>query len=323
MTNFKDFPLWIVAAHFLNIVFMLFMGRSGLEILSAFPKFYLSDDCPPGKEWLRLTHKVVSADSAHPWTSLDEEEPWSPVIALPGRRNLGLGRHWHFLTLQFWIVTGAVYVTLLFATGYWVSLFVEPAPPEAIGSDAVDILAGEVHGSGVVAIVSAGPTEPDLQAWISAMRARLANYPRLHLVPVQTGATTGPENTVVADRLMAAYPNLKGIIGAGPANVGPLARAVDQAGKKGKVVVTGEADPNGVRPWIENGTVHAVVYYNTVHLGYLTYWAVSQMLHHRDFAPRQTVPGLADPVSWDATTHTLVLGQPVVITRANVSKLNF
>lgn len=45
--------------------------------------------------------------------------PWSPAVALPGRKNLGLGRHWHFMTIQFWILTGAVYVALIFATGYW------------------------------------------------------------------------------------------------------------------------------------------------------------------------------------------------------------
>lgn len=117
--NYRVFPIWLVIGHFANILFMLFMGRSGLEILSAFPKFYLSDDCPPGKEWLRLTRRVYSADSAHPWSSLDEEEAWNPVIALPGRKNLGLGRHWHFMTLQFWVANGAAYISMLFATGYY------------------------------------------------------------------------------------------------------------------------------------------------------------------------------------------------------------
>ena len=117
--DYRAFPLWLIIGHFLNILFMLFLIRSGLEVLSAFPKFYLSDDCTPGKEWLRLTHKVFSADAAHPWSSLEEEEAWNPVIALPGRKNLGLGRHWHFLTLQFWILNGIVYVAMLFATGWW------------------------------------------------------------------------------------------------------------------------------------------------------------------------------------------------------------
>lgn len=117
--NYLDFPVWIVITHFANIVFLLFMVRSGLEVLSAFPKFYLSDDCPPGKEWLRLTRRVYSADAAHPWSSLDEEDAWSPVIALPGRKNLGLGRHWHFMTLQFWVANGIAYIIMLFVTGWY------------------------------------------------------------------------------------------------------------------------------------------------------------------------------------------------------------
>lgn len=113
------FPYWVVVTHFLNIFLLLLLARSGLEVLSAFPKLYWYDDCPPGREWLRLSKKMYSADSRRSWSSLDEEEAWSPVIALPGRKNLGLGRHWHFMTVQFWILTGAVYVGCVFATGYW------------------------------------------------------------------------------------------------------------------------------------------------------------------------------------------------------------
>ena len=108
-----------MVTHFLNIFFMLLLARSGLEVLSAFPKLYWHDDTPPGRQWLRLSKKTFGADSRRPWTTLDEEVSWSPAIALPGRKNLGLGRHWHFMTVQFWILTGAVYVALVFATGYW------------------------------------------------------------------------------------------------------------------------------------------------------------------------------------------------------------
>jgi len=113
------FPWWVVVTHFLNIFFLLLMARSGLEVLSAMPKFYWHDDCTPGREWLRFSRRIVSADSRRLWTSLDEEESWSPVIALPGRKNLGIGRHWHFLTVPFWILTGAVYIAMVFASGYW------------------------------------------------------------------------------------------------------------------------------------------------------------------------------------------------------------
>jgi hypothetical protein len=118
----RDFPLWIIVTHFLNILFMLLMARSGLEILSAFPKLYWIDSCFPGREWLRFSKKVFAADSRRLWSSLEEEESWSPVVALPGRKNLGLGRHWHLMTVPFWIATGAVYIGLLFTSGYWRAL---------------------------------------------------------------------------------------------------------------------------------------------------------------------------------------------------------
>jgi DMSO/TMAO reductase YedYZ molybdopterin-dependent catalytic subunit/thiosulfate reductase cytochrome b subunit len=114
-----ELPVWVAVTHFLNLLFLTLMARSGLEVLSALPKLYLSDHCPPGRELVRFTRKVFCADSRRPWTSLDEEESWSPVIALPGRKNLGLGRHWHFLTAQFWVLTGLVYVALLFISGDW------------------------------------------------------------------------------------------------------------------------------------------------------------------------------------------------------------
>ena len=42
------FPYWVVITHFLNLFFMVLLFRSGLEVLSAFPKLYCNDDCPPG-----------------------------------------------------------------------------------------------------------------------------------------------------------------------------------------------------------------------------------------------------------------------------------
>ncbi|GAA5125654.1 molybdopterin-dependent oxidoreductase [Pseudonocardia adelaidensis] len=115
----QHYPPLVIITHLLNILFMVLLGRSGLEVLAAHPKLYWSDHCPPGRQWLRLSRKEFGSDSRRPWTSQDEEESWNPVLALPGRKNLGLGRHWHFLTLQFWIATGVVYIAFAVASGYW------------------------------------------------------------------------------------------------------------------------------------------------------------------------------------------------------------
>lgn len=112
-----DFPLWLRATHYLNLLFLTLLIRSGLEILSEHPRLYTNDDCLEGSEWLKLTKKEMPKDKL--WTSRDEEEFFSSWIALPGHNNLGLGRQWHFFIDALWVATGLVYYILLFATGEW------------------------------------------------------------------------------------------------------------------------------------------------------------------------------------------------------------
>lgn len=114
-----DYPIWLRATHFFNLLLLTLAMRSGLEILSAHPKLYWNDDCRPGSEWITFTRKKQPQHELELWTSRDEEEAFSSWIAMPGHKNLGLGRHWHFLTDIGWLSTGIVYVVLLFATGEW------------------------------------------------------------------------------------------------------------------------------------------------------------------------------------------------------------
>jgi rhamnose transport system substrate-binding protein len=201
-------------------------------------------------------------------------------------------------------------------------LWVEQATSQAIGFAAVDILASEIHGSGDVAIVSAGSTATNLNAWIGYMKARLKRYPRLHLVSVQYAGESISGSDQIASRLIAAYPNLKGMIGVASTNVPGLAEAVQEAGKVGKIAVTGETDPNTIRPAIESGVVKAVVLWNPTYLGYLTYWGVLQLLEHHPLKAENVVPGLPGKYAYYAKTKTLLLGPPLIITKKNVN-LNF
>ena len=82
-----DFPFWIRFAHFINLIFLTLLIRSGIEILNALPKLYFNDDAKPGTEWIKFTRKKMPSDKL--WTSLDEEEAFSSWIALPGHKNLG------------------------------------------------------------------------------------------------------------------------------------------------------------------------------------------------------------------------------------------
>jgi sulfoxide reductase catalytic subunit YedY len=112
-----DYPLWLRATHFFDVPFLSLLVRSGIEIFSAHPKFYWNDDCTPGSEWLTFSKKGKSADKLH--TADDEEISFSSWIALPGRKHLDLGRHWHFLSVTGWVVTGLVYVVCLLVSSEW------------------------------------------------------------------------------------------------------------------------------------------------------------------------------------------------------------
>ncbi len=112
-----DFPVWLRVEHWLNVLFLTLLIRSGIEILATHPKLYWRKDSRPGTEWAKFTRKRMPTRKLY--DTLDEEEEYSPVISLPGHRNLGMGRHWHFISVIGWVLTGLSYIVLLFATGQW------------------------------------------------------------------------------------------------------------------------------------------------------------------------------------------------------------
>ncbi len=114
------FPWWANLAHYINLLFIGLVIRSGLQIAGAHPRLYWNDGCNPDTAWLSFTRKKVPMGKLY--TAMDDEVLVSPVLGLPGGDNLGLGRHWHFFSIIFWVLNGVVYVVLLFVTGEWVSL---------------------------------------------------------------------------------------------------------------------------------------------------------------------------------------------------------
>ena len=114
------FPWWLRLSHYINLLFIGLLIRSGIQILGAHPRLYWNDGCKPESAWLKFTKKKVPRDKLY--TSMDDEVPVSPWLALPGGENLGLGRLWHFFSVIFWLLNGLAYVVLLFATGEWTRL---------------------------------------------------------------------------------------------------------------------------------------------------------------------------------------------------------
>ena len=112
------FPTWLRVNHYVNFLFLMLLIRSGLQILMDHPRLYWNVHCTPGSEWLRLTPVKVPKDRV--WSAKDDSRHLSPWIGLPGyRHTVGLARHWHFLSVLFWVGNGLLFAVLLFYTGQW------------------------------------------------------------------------------------------------------------------------------------------------------------------------------------------------------------
>jgi len=91
--QYLGLPAWARWQHFFNLFFMLFILRSGLQILSDHPRLYWTRHCTPGRDWFRI-QKPVPADPL--WTAKQDSISLPGQVGLPGiRHSIGLARWWH------------------------------------------------------------------------------------------------------------------------------------------------------------------------------------------------------------------------------------
>jgi methionine sulfoxide reductase catalytic subunit len=112
------FPVWVRYCHFFNFLFVMMLIRSGLSILMDHPRLYFNDGCAPGTEWIRFTPIKVPRDRL--WTAKDDARYISPLVGTPGyRHTIGVARIWHFIDVHGFILTGIIFVGMLFDTEQW------------------------------------------------------------------------------------------------------------------------------------------------------------------------------------------------------------
>ncbi|WP_245933726.1 molybdopterin-dependent oxidoreductase [Arthrobacter livingstonensis] len=114
------FPAWVGWQHFLNLFFMIFIIRSGWQILADHPRLYWTRHSGPGRNWFRMQIPVP----ADPLYTAKQDSITLPAgVGLPGRRHtIGLARWWHLGVDTLWLLNGLVFYVLLFSTGQWLRL---------------------------------------------------------------------------------------------------------------------------------------------------------------------------------------------------------
>ena len=93
----REQPWPIRLAHWCNVLFLLLMAGSGLQILTAYPSLG-----PQGAQY-----------SWYPF----QETPPPQLLTIGGW--LAGGRHWHFAIAWFFVLNGIFYLSYFFASGEW------------------------------------------------------------------------------------------------------------------------------------------------------------------------------------------------------------
>jgi rhamnose transport system substrate-binding protein len=206
--------------------------------------------------------------------------------------------------------------------------FVNQATAKDIGNALVDALAKDIgngdakSATGEVAIITATLTAANQNEWMKYMKEQLAKYPNLKLVDVKPCNEDQKLAFQVAQDLMKAYPNLKGIFAISSVAFPGAAEAIKQSGNAGKVQVTGLSTPNDMKRYVLDGTVKSVILWNTVDLGYLTAY-VADNLANGTLKPGATSINAGRLGERKIAGDNVLLGDIMVFTKDNIEKFDF
>lgn len=177
---------------------------------------------------------------------------------------------------------------------------------------------------GEYAIVTGYLTAANLNTWIKAGTDYAATrYPNLKLVtdPVASDESAQEAYTQTL-ALLAAYPNLKGIVGVStPAPIG-AAMAVQEKGLQDKVAVVGSSMPKDSAPYLKDGSLDFGILWDPGMLGKLTVYVAHYELNGTPITNGMEIPGVGAITVWE-DGKTIIMGDPSVWTAENVDQFDF
>jgi rhamnose transport system substrate-binding protein len=206
------------------------------------------------------------------------------------------------------------------------TVHVNQADFEGIGRGQIQLISDLIGGEGQIAILSATSTAPNQNEWIKWMNEELTKpeYDGIELVATVYGDDEDEKSYNEALGLMKTYPDLKGIVSPTSVGIAAAARAVQDQGKVGEVVVTGLGTPNQMREYVKSGAAPAFALWSPVDLGYLAIYT----LHNIATGQIEGVPGETFSAGrlGEYTVDEdgiVLLGPPFVFNAENIDNFDF
>jgi rhamnose transport system permease protein len=200
--------------------------------------------------------------------------------------------------------------------------FVNQATAEGIANTLTDEAARLLGGRGEFAIITGALSAANQNEWIAFIKKRQADkYPDLKLATIRPSDDDRDKAFAETQTIMRVFPNVKLVMAISAPAVPGSAEAVRQANRR-DVNVIGLSLPNMNKPYVHDGWVQTVVLWNTRDLGYLTVLAGS-LLTQNKITGSTTSFEAGRLGTIQVRGSEIILGAPVMFTKANIDKFDF
>ncbi|MCL6443819.1 MAG: substrate-binding domain-containing protein [Alicyclobacillus sp.] len=200
--------------------------------------------------------------------------------------------------------------------------FVNQATSDGIGTTLVKLVSTHFKGQVDVGILSSTPTNTNQNQWIDSMKKAIAKkYHNVHIVTIQYDEGQPSTGLTAAENIIKGYPNVKAIISPDSVGLPAAAEAVEKLGKKGKIYVTGLADPIVMKKYVKDGTVQQFVLWDVTKLGELTMYVCRAAADGT--MPKNGVFKAGNIGTFSVKDGVVLLGPPKIFNKTNINSANY
>jgi len=204
-------------------------------------------------------------------------------------------------------------------------LFVNQASAAAIGKALIDSMARNVGPAARFLIITGSLSASNQNRWMAEMeKYRQQAYPKMvNLSPTPKAAEEDSARaTQVTIDVLKVYPDLQGLFAITSEALPGAAEGLMKAGAVGKVFLTGLSTPKSMSSYVKSGACGEVILWNPENLGYLTVQAAAQLVAGKiTDDTKEIAAGKLGPKQ--IVDHVVLLGDPLVFTKANIDQYQF